>query len=160
MRSSKTTYIARSSNEMMEAGDVEGEIKEDGRDGIECMLSLNYYFFLRTSSVGDWPPCGSFFRLATNTLNARNRNSNNNNSRKGLSYRVGKPCSDVTRRCSKHVGWFPSASLIDCWTKGTLFVHQLGEMDDFHPESRICIVRMFRTVWINRVCLPILLVVS
>ena len=42
MSSANTTYISPSSKEMMEAGGVEGEIREDGRGGVECTLSNRY----------------------------------------------------------------------------------------------------------------------
>ena len=34
-------------------------------------------------------------------------------------FRVGKPGSDVTRRCSNHLGWFLSALSVVYCTKGT-----------------------------------------
>ena len=75
-------------------------------------------------------------------------------------FRVGKPGSDVTRRCSKHVGWFLSVRRLAIVRRGLVLVRQLRDMNDFHPKSRVCLVSTFGRVGINRAWLPILLVVS
>ena len=104
--------------------------------GYAARRFLLLFFPCSADHERDWPPCKVvFFGLATNTLNVRNNNNINN----AMLYGVTESPCGLPKSCKE----YDSACSIESWHFATMFM-----------------VITYSRVWINRVRLPILLVVS